>query len=383
MSKRIVVILSFFAIICNAAYAESADSVSIERHKNHNIFAKVINYFSEANKPKPDKKFDFSVIGGPHYSSDSKFGLGVMGAGLYHSSQSDTLTPVSQISVYADATTAGHFKVGVCGTHIFPGDRRRLTYDVNFSRIATRFWGIGFEECSNNDNETKFKYLNSQIRVDYRFRFGKHLYAGPLVAFDYINGSDFGRPELWHGESARTFNFGVGGLFEYDSRDFLTNAFQGTYVRVEQQFNPRFIGNKYAFSGTVVHASHYNPLWKGAIFAVAVDGHFTYGNTPWGLLNTFGGQSDMRGYFQGRYRDKCTMVACVELRQHVWRRNGFVVWGGAGTIFSRFSEINWHRIMPNYGIGYRWEFKKRVNVRLDYGIGRGCSSFIFSINEAF
>ncbi len=36
------------------------------------------------------------------------------------------------------------------------------------------------------------------------------------------------------------------------------------------------------------------------------------------------------------------------------------------------------------GVGYRWEFKKNVNVRLDYGFGKsGQHSFIFNINEAF
>ena len=42
------------------------------------------------------------------------------------------------------------------------------------------------------------------------------------------------------------------------------------------------------------------------------------------------------------------------------------------------------RLLPNAGIGYRWEFKKDVNVRLDYGFGKGGQSgFIFNINEAF
>lgn len=35
-------------------------------------------------------------------------------------------------------------------------------------------------------------------------------------------------------------------------------------------------------------------------------------------------------------------------------------------------------------ICYRWEFKKDVNVRLDYGFGKsGQSGFIFNIGEAF
>lgn len=41
-------------------------------------------------------------------------------------------------------------------------------------------------------------------------------------------------------------------------------------------------------------------------------------------------------------------------------------------------------VLLNYGLGYRWEFKKNVNVRLDYGLGKaGQSGFIFNINEAF
>jgi len=40
--------------------------------------------------------------------------------------------------------------------------------------------------------------------------------------------------------------------------------------------------------------------------------------------------------------------------------------------------------MPNYGLGYRWEFKKGVNVRLDMGFGKWHEKGVnFSINEAF
>ena len=32
----------------------------------------------------------------------------------------------------------------------------------------------------------------------------------------------------------------------------------------------------------------------------------------------------MRGYYEARFRDKCEMDIALELRQHVWRRNGIV-----------------------------------------------------------
>ena len=39
--------------------------------------------------------------------------------------------------------------------------------------------------------------------------------------------------------------------------------------------------------------------------------------------------------------------------------------------------------MHSYGIGLWFDFKKRVNVRLDYGFGKGQSAFYFNIDEAF
>ena len=91
----------------------------------------------------------------------------------------------------------------------------------------------------------------------------------------------------------------------------------------------------------------------------------------------------MRGYYEGRYRDRMFVGAQVELRQRVWRRNGVVVWAGAGNVFHDFDKFKTKQTLPTFGIGYRWEFKNRVNVRLDYGIGKGESAFYFNINEAF
>ena len=45
--------------------ATMEDSVPAKR----SFFKKFLDYFNDANKEKKNKKFDFSVIGGPHYSS--------------------------------------------------------------------------------------------------------------------------------------------------------------------------------------------------------------------------------------------------------------------------------------------------------------------------
>lgn len=378
-SVTLCVLLLMTAFSATAAES-AADSIT---PKPKNLYEKVLDYFNHTNDVKPQKDFDFSFIGGPHYSSDSKFGLGLMAAGIYRHDKNDTDIQPSNVTIYFDITSRLCAQLGVRGIHIFPRDSRRLTYDVNFANINTKFWGIGYDNAINNDNESKYKYLNSHAQAEFVWRIGGKFYGGPMATFDYINGRDFQKPELWEGEPDRTFNVGVGLTLQYDTRDNSTYTTEGLYLRLDQQFDPRFLANKHAFSQTTITASSFRKIWKGGILATRIHSHLTYGNTPWGLLPILGGSYTMRGYFEGRYRDKCEIDACIELRQHIWRRNGAVVWIGAGTVFPDFKALRWREVLPNYGIGYRWEFKKFMNVRLDLGFGRHQTGFIFSINEAF
>ena len=101
------------------------------------------------------------------------------------------------------------------------------------------------------------------------------------------------------------------------------------------------------------------------------------------MVAQLGGAYQMRGYYEGQYRDENLIQTQFELRQKIYNRHGIAVWVGAGNVFPKFSRFKWDETLPSYGIGYRWEFKKRVNIRLDYGFGKKQSSFYFNINEAF
>ena len=113
-------------------------------------------------------------------------------------------------------------------------------------------------------------------------------------------------------------------------------------------------------------------------------GTLNFGDPSWGMMSMIGNSFSMRGYYEGRYRDKHKIEAQVELRQDFWKRCGVAIWGGAGTVFNKFSAMRFDRLLPNWGLGFRWEFKKNSNIRLDYGFGKsGISGFVFNINEAF
>lgn len=345
---------------------------------------KVLAYFNDANKTDYSKKFDFSIIGGPHYSTDTKLGLGLVAAGLYRTDRNDTILSPSNMSLFGDVSTVGFYMLGVRGLHIFPHDRYRLDYTLYFYSFPCKYWGIGYANGNNDANETEMNRWQAQAKASFMFRVAPSTYIGPMLTFDFIEGKDIKNPELLEGMDRITRNTGVGLTFVYDSRDVTTNPKRGFYVNLSQCFRPKFMGNDYAFSTTDLRFNAYRRVWKGGIIATDLRSQLNFGNPSWGMMALLGNSYSMRGYYEGRYRDKHKIEAQVELRQHVWKRNSVVAWVGAGTVFNKFSSMRMGHVLPNFGIGYRWEFKKDVNVRLDYGFGKsGQSGFIFNINEAF
>lgn len=387
MTKRLLILLSVVLAgtmlpLCGAA-AEVADSAATDSIRpKRNIIQRVIAYFADANKPKPRKGFDLSFIGGPYYASETKFGVGLMAVGLYYPNKADTTLLPSTVSLYGKATTGKFFQLGVEGQTHF-SKSQRLNFDVFFNSSPWKFWGIGYEEDSRDANESLYKYVQGSAWIDYQTRVADNLFVGPAVKIDYVAARDRERPELWHGEPRRVFSLGVGISVAYDGRDYITEPHTGWYARIDQRVNPYWLGNEHGWALTELAVAKYTELWRGSVLATRLHSRLTYGDTPWTGLSTFGGTYVMRGYYEGRYRDKSSADLCVELRQRVWGRHGLVAWGGVGSVFSEPDDIRWKRLLPNYGIGYRWEFKKRVNARLDFGFGRGSSGVVFSVNEAF
>lgn len=361
---------------------EKVDTTTLQTGKSW--VNRILDYFNDSNKNKKHKRFDFSVIGGPHYASDTKFGLGLVAAGLYRTDPNDSILPPSNVSLYGDVSSVGFYMLGVRGNHIAPKGRYRIDYHLYFYSFPSEFWGIGYEMGDNDANKSDMKCWQAQAEVSFLFRVADNFYIGPMASYDYVIGKHIERPELLQGMDQHTWNVGAGVSLVYDNRDNLTNPHRGIYLNINQMFRPGFMGNDYAFSTTAFRFDAYQRLGRGTVLAEDIGANFNFGNPSWGMMAELGGTHSMRGYYEGRYRDKHSLEATVELRQHVWKRNGIVVWVGAGTIFPKFSALRSKQILPNAGVGYRWEFKKNVNVRLDYGFGKsGQSGFLFNINEAF
>jgi outer membrane protein assembly factor BamA len=135
----------------------------------------------------------------------------------------------------------------------------------------------------------------------------------------------------------------------------------------------------------------------GKTLAWTVRSRLGFGGVPWAELSQIGSSNDLRGYRQGRYRDKAMIYGIVEYRYQFTSqkrkqglsRHGLVGWIGAGSIADRFQDFSdW---LPNWGVGYRLEVQPRMSVRADIGFGKEYlesgdvfePSIYFNFTEAF
>lgn len=386
LSKILAATLLFLLASPCGIHAQQAEEKAdtLTPPPSRNIFKRVISYISDANKPKPAKKFDFSILGGPHYSKSSSFGIGIIAAGIFRRDTTELNRPPAQVSIYGDVSVNGMYKIGVEGSNYLFKDRAKLYYDANFSSSPEHYWGIGYEMNRSDANEVQYRLRKTELHASLLFSvIDPHFYFGPVLNLDLIDAKEMVDPAIWLGQSHRTFTNAMGIAMEYNTRDNDFNASRGAYIHFDQLFAPRFLGNHYAFTLSNITLCNYFSVWKGGVIATRLHTRFTYGDTPWGMMSGLGGSKSMRGYWEFRYNDKCASEVTVELRQHLFRRIGIVAWGGVGEVYGRPADIFKGHPLWNAGVGLRWEFKHRVNVRVDYGIGQDQTGFVFSINEAF
>lgn len=362
-----------------SARVSEADSAV---HKSYNPFRWIGNYLRNTNKHE-DRPFDFSILLGPSYSAATSVGLGGTASGLYSWDRTDPTLPKSNVSLFANASLSGMLAVGLRGNNFLPHQKYRLDYQMVLYTFPGYFWGIGYDAGADNSNKSDYHRVKFQFKPDFLFRLNEAMYVGPVVDIEWVNGYGFENAALLQGQDKSIVNVGVGFNFTYDTRDFVLNAYRGNYFRWEQMFYPKGFGNEYAFSYTDLTYCGYRQVWRGCVLAMELHTLFNYGDVPWTMMAQVGVLGRMRGYYEGRYRDRNIMEGQVELRQHVKGRHGVAVWVGLANVFPNFDHIYFDEILPNYGIGYRWEFKKRVNIRLDMGFTNDKPNFTFNINEAF
>lgn len=357
--------------------------------KKDNTFTR---FWQRLMKPSQDRTFvkpvDFTAAAVPNYSHEGSFGIGAMVAMSYRLDRKDSTMPPSDVTLEGSASLKAFFYAKLIGNTYFPRGRHRLLYDVRFERQDNLYWGLDYAKCQVND-AMKFTRTNLSVTINYDFQVVDNVYVGALLNFNYGQATNVSDVSYFGGQKSSYMVGGMGVSFQYDSRDFPRYPYEGFNVYFRPMVYPSKMGD-YGFTmwRFTFNANYFRWLWRGAVLGVDVFSEYVTPHAPWTLRQRVGGDTRLRGYYEGRYTDNNLVSAQVELRQKLFWRLGVVIFGGCGAVYPDLDHWDWSRIVASYGIGLRLEFKKGINVRVDYALGSNAwkgdgGVFIVTMGESF
>ena len=320
------------------------------------------------------KKGSFVIL--PVISSAPETGLEAGGSALY-SFYTDTLsknTRVSNIFAYATITTKGQSRLNLSSSYWSPQNNYHFTGAIGYINFPFDFYGVG-----NNTLKADADRLGQKrVRVNFTAekRIGSNIYIG-LVAggldfrfHDQESTGIFTTDPTIEGKHGGTTLY-AGPSFVFDSRNNNTYTTKGTMLTSHFDFMHGVGGNNNLTGGFLnVEFTQFFALSKRFVLGFDVQSqNWTGDQSPFYLLPALGSDEMMRGYYNGRFRDRNLIAGQTELRYRMSERFGIVGFIGTGEVFNKEFSVN--QLKPNYGGGLRYFFdiQKGLSIRVDYGVG--------------
>ncbi|MCD8292302.1 MAG: outer membrane protein assembly factor [Prevotellaceae bacterium] len=353
------------------------------------------------------RNLHYNIIGGPSYTPD--FGVLLGGSALmtFRMNPSDTTQQRSVLPFAIAFMFKGGVNLSVKPQLFFKGDRFRIFGKMTYKTTSDNFYGIGYHENRDyvrSDSTSEYRFSGMQLNPWFLFRLGEsNIFAGPQIDFSYDH---MKKPaeglveEVSYKAAGGTANgykkisMGLGFLLTYDSRDVPANAYQGVYVDFRGVAYSKIFGGDCNYYRLELDYRQYEQVGNRKVIAWTVQSQNVFGKVPLTQYALTGTPYDLRGYYNGQYRDKSSHIAVVEYRQmfntdkettlkRLVSHLGFTAWAGCGFMGPTMTKIE--GVLPNFGAGLRIEVQPRMNVRLD--VGRNTINkqtlFYFNMTEAF
>jgi hypothetical protein len=322
------------------------------------------------------RKSSFVLL--PVLSSAPETGVEGGGAGLlsFYTDNTDKVTRVSNIFADATITTKAQERFNLSSSYWTPKNAIHYTAAISYINFPGYFYGLGNNTLLANQetiSEKRFKVnLSTQVLI------AKSLYAGVVAGgFDYKFANHNYPPGIFGTDPAIRYRNGGSSLYAgptltFDSRNNNTYTTKG--IQVTTYFNAMqgiLTNNSYQGGFFNLEYTQFFLLQKKLVLGLDVqEQSLVGGNSPFYLLPALGSDEMMRGYYNGRYRDRNFLAGQAELRFRASDRIGFVGFVGTGEVFHTSFDAG--QLKPDIGAGIRYFFdiEKGLSVRIDYGIGQ-------------
>jgi Omp85 superfamily domain len=270
----------------------------------------------------------------------------------------------------------------------FNEDKFKVWFKFNYGKIFDRFYGVG-SSTPNIDNNKYFQQnfiFNLKLLTEV---FDEELKLGAIYEYRYMSVADkLGNPLLESGQlpgSEGGTTSGFGFVTTFDSRDNIFYPHSGGYYEFSITSFQKKIGSDFNYNKYVFDFRRFFELTQRHILALQVYMMIETAAPPFYDLALLGGDKLMRGYINGRYRDRNYYMLQAEYRMPLVWRFRLVFFGGVGDVSENLSTFTISTIKPTYGAGVRFRLDEleKLDLRLDVGFGKVSHGFYFSINQAF
>lgn len=376
MSKKYFSLIFLFTLLSTYAFSQSFARKYING---------ILNDTSDISKPQ------FLVYPTLAFAPETSWEIGFSSLLVYYAKR-DTTNRLSEINGFTFVTLENQY--GLWFDHAIYSDQNKWFFlgRIRLQSFPLKYHGIGMD--------TPEDYLAlvdaNQIMIKERVlrEVKQNLYFGLEADFHRISRVDFQpsaeAPEfdLPLGYTGST-NLGLGLGLVYDDRHNVLNVRKGRFSELALlRYFPAF--SDFGFNTIISDTRIFQPIGKNNVLAWQLLGQFNSGDVPFNQLALMGGDSMMRGYYLGRFRDNNQLATQVEFRMlplplGFSKRIGAAVFAGTGTVFPDFSKSAIHKVVWSAGGGLRFLLfpKKDIYTRFDVAFTQEGTGYYLFIGEAF
>lgn len=335
-------------------------------------------------------KANFLIYPTLAYTPETKTEIGLVNLFLFYA-KNNRQNRLSEINTFSFYTAEKQY--GLWLDHAIYGDGEKWFFlgKGKFQYFPMKYYGIGIGAPEQGyavvDNS------NVQLRERVLRKIKRNFYIGAEfdfqstynVSFTKTDPVNYAYPVGYQGVN----NMGLGMGLVYDNRKNVMNVREGFFAELAYLNYSSALGSTNSFQSTQFDIRYFR---KGInlkdVLALQGSAMFNKGDVPFNQMAMMGGESMMRGYYLGRFRDKNMVAAQAEYRFLPFafsKRWGTAAFISGATVAPTPDKIISSQLKMAGGFGARYlVFKsKDIFVRFDIAFTREGNGYYFFIGEAF
>jgi hypothetical protein len=321
-------------------------------------------------------------------SLETNWGFGGIAARFFKpGKKEDTTVRTSDVNVLGLYTLRSQLILVLSSTIFFPREDHIFRFQASYSYYPDDFWGLG--NHTKYSDEEGFKQKQDFVNPQFLKRIHGDMYIGVTYEYQHTGPVSYTPGDLFDQENITGRHggntSGIGPILSWDTRNNAYSPDKGGFAEIQYEYFRPFLGSDFKFTVLSIDLRKFFKLSPKSVLAVQGLAGLTFGNTPFRKLEELGGTDMMRGYYGGRYTDKCLMAYQAEYRRFLFWRIGIVAFAATGEVGPTPGKFELDGLHYTGGGGLRFALSKeeKLNLRIDYGVAKHSNAFTVQLREAF